>query len=152
MASAFSLLVAGPDPAAAGARPFADYESGKRRRYELLFAVNGGAYALVTWANDKLDAPRFGGLTLEHVAVGMAGFTAIMCLDLFAFGLGFRSYFGRPGRLVIVGMGTVLVAGWLLAGGILDPRLTPFVAFALALAAALLACLLVADGEAPGSG
>jgi hypothetical protein len=145
MVSAISRLIAGPDPAAAGLRPFADYESGKRRRYELLFAVNGGAYGLVTWAIDKLSAAEFGGLTLQHVAIGMAGFTAIMCLDLFAFGLGFAAYFGRPGRLVIVAMGTVLMAGWFLAGEVFAPRVAAPLAFAAAFGAAVLACVLVAE-------
>ena len=46
----------------------------------------------------------------------MAAFTAIMCLDLFAFGLRFREFFGLPGKLVIVGLTSLLMAGWLLAG------------------------------------
>jgi hypothetical protein len=52
----------------------ADYEAGKRRRYELPFAVNGGAYALAIWlAGETRDPPlQIGGLTAQHIGLGMA--------------------------------------------------------------------------------
>ena len=31
---------------------FTDYEAGKKRRYELFFAVNGGAFAVASWLWD----------------------------------------------------------------------------------------------------
>jgi hypothetical protein len=35
-------------------------------------------------------------------------------LDLFAFGLRFQAFFSLPGRLVIIGLASLLMSGWLL--------------------------------------
>jgi hypothetical protein len=75
-----------------------------------------------------------------------------MCLDLFAFGLRVRAFFGLPGKLVIVGLTSLLMAGWLLAGNALPrvsawlflPAAPPYALFApvlIAVMMALLACL-----------
>jgi hypothetical protein len=150
------LLVSGPEGREDESQRFADYESGKRRRYELLFAVNGGAFALVTWLVKEGralpgEAGRssigIGGLEQHHIGLGMAAFVAIMCLDLFAFGLKFRAFFGLPGKLVIISLGTILMAGWLLAGNALGlvaaplflPAAPPFALLAPLLAAVLMA-------------
>ena len=115
------LLFSGPEAREGKGQCFKDYEAGKRRRYELLFAVNGGAFALAGWLADgnAYRSIRIGGLEAHHIGLGMAAFVAIMCLDLFAFGLRFREFFGLPGKLVIFGLGSLLIAGWLLAGGVL---------------------------------
>lgn len=89
----------------------------------------------------------------------MAAFAAIMCLDLFAFGLRFRTFFGLPGKLVIVGLTSLLMSGWLLAGNALHlvsawfflPSEPPYALLApglIAVLMALLACLCArrADG------
>ena len=145
------LLVSGAKGQAGERQVFADYEAGKRRRYELLFAVNGGAYALAIWlSGETRDQPiQIGGLAAHHIGMGMAAFMAIMCLDLFAFGLRFRAYFGLPGKLVIVGLTSLLMAGWLLAENALPlvsalPAAPPYALFApvlIAVMMALLACL-----------
>jgi hypothetical protein len=93
------LFFMGPVRDAPAPGDFSVYEAGKKRRYELFFAVNGGAFAVASWLWD--DSKTVGALKLAATGYGLAGFTWLMSLDLFAFGLGFRRFFGRAGRLVI---------------------------------------------------
>jgi hypothetical protein len=53
------------------------YEDGKHRRYELLFAVNGGAFAIgKLFVEHQQGADKFlKDLSLNQVAVGMIVFT-----------------------------------------------------------------------------
>jgi hypothetical protein len=90
---------------------FAAYENGKHRRYELLFAVNGGAFALVKLlpiiakaspdpakVNEILTDPKMpflGQLSVNHVALGMIAFTVIMFIDIAAFGRAIRKWHYR---------------------------------------------------------
>ena len=107
------------------------YETGKHRRYTLLFAVNGGAFAVGRlWAeNPDGAAAVLGGLTLSALAVGMAAFTAVMVADIFTFGEKMRrvlaldgvgtpviEVFGPIGRIVLLLLGLLVVVGWLLVG------------------------------------
>ena len=71
---------------------FAAYEDGKHRRYELLFAVNGGAFAIAKLFPDRTTEAFLGGLTIDHVALGMIAFTALMFVDIAAFGHGIRRW------------------------------------------------------------
>lgn len=103
------------------------YEGGKHRRYSLLFAVNGGAFAvakLLAGGEGEGEAV-LGGLTLSHLALGMVLFSAVMVMDIYFFGMKMRdtlaregapSVFGTPGKIVLLLLGLLLVAGWLLAG------------------------------------
>jgi hypothetical protein len=55
------------------------YESGKKQRYDLLFAVNGGAFEiskLLTSSENKEQV--LGHLTLTHFAIGMGIFTILV--------------------------------------------------------------------------
>lgn len=103
------------------------YETGKHRRYGLLFSVNGGAFAVAKLLEGGADETGrvLGGLTLPWLSVGMALFTAVMVADLYAFGSGMRrelraslgrEVFGPVGRAVLVLIGLLLVGGWLLVG------------------------------------
>jgi hypothetical protein len=105
------------------------YEDGKHRRYELLFAVNGGAFAVAKLFSGANATPNFlGGLSLREVACGLAAFTVLMCLDIGVFGLRMRRAIEKPattwdkgifslwGAGVLIGIGFLIVAGWLLAG------------------------------------
>ncbi len=99
------------------------YEDGKHRRYELLFAVNGGAFAIAKLIGEK---PGLGGLRLPYLAAGMVLFTLTMVYDIYKFGakwhaIGKRispdpiyTIFGRPGRIVLILLGTLLCLGWIL--------------------------------------
>ncbi|HEY4596008.1 MAG TPA: hypothetical protein VIJ02_06370 [Thermoanaerobaculia bacterium] len=98
------------------------YENGKHRRYSLLFSVNGGAFAI---AKLLLGEPGkagvvLGGLKLAHLSIGMALFTVVMTADIFAFGLKMRRYlfgaFDWRGKTVLLLLGILIVAGWLLVG------------------------------------
>jgi hypothetical protein len=97
------------------------YESGKKRRYELLFAVNGGAFAIAQLLAKPDGKERIlGQLTLTHLAIGMFLFTIIMCFDIFMFGENMRTrylageVFGRPGKIVLIAIGVLICLGWLL--------------------------------------
>ena len=96
------------------------YENGKDRRYKLLFAVNGGAFAVAQLLVGTADKGGLvlGGLRLWQLAVGMAFFSAVMVLDIYAFGKKMSDkaprleLFGPIGRFVLGGIGLLLVAGW----------------------------------------
>jgi hypothetical protein len=110
----------------------AAYEQGKHRRYGLLFAVNGGAFAIakVLAASFGQNAPVqtasvqnasvLGGLTLSMLALGMAAFTAVMGIDIFQFGRRMRALddtlFGFWGRLVLALLCALIIGGWLMVG------------------------------------
>jgi hypothetical protein len=99
---------------------FKAYEEGKHRRYNLLFAVNGGAFAiakLLAVPKDQTGSVLvLGNLTLWQLSLGMALFTTVMVLDIFIFGQNMRErmreLFGRPGKLVLILIGLLLCAEW----------------------------------------
>jgi hypothetical protein len=94
------------------------YETGKHRRYSLLFSVNGGAFAI---ARLTIGEPGkvLGNLTLTELSVGMAAFTAVMTWDIYVFGEKMRKTFlekdfGPQGKAVLLLLASLLCAGWLL--------------------------------------
>jgi hypothetical protein len=95
------------------------YEAGKKRRYDLLFAVNGGAFAIAQLLN-KPDSKLPGSLSLTDLAIGMAIFTILMTYDIYAFGEKMRDrhlpgeVFGPVGKAVLRLIGLLIVSGWLL--------------------------------------
>jgi hypothetical protein len=103
------------------------YEDGKHRRYELLFAVNGGAFAIAKLIGDKSS---LGGLRLPYLALGMVLFTITMVFDIYKFGEKWHAIgrqlnpdtmytiFGQPGRIVLIVIGILICLGWTLASGI----------------------------------
>ena len=100
---------------------FKAYEDGKHRRYELLFAVNGGAFAVAKLFADKACPNVLGRLTLFELSWGMVLFTVAMTADIFMFGQRMRENYVRgafalPGKLVLLSMGILLCAGWILVG------------------------------------
>lgn len=99
------------------------YENGKHRRYSLLFAVNGGAFAIAKLLLAEPGKPGvvLGNLMLSELSIGMALFTALMVIDIFVFGQKMRqaylpTAFGLPGKLVLLALGMLQCAGWLLVG------------------------------------
>jgi hypothetical protein len=98
------------------------YEDGKHRRYSLLFAVNGGAFAVakvLTGESGACAVRVLGRLTLSELAVGMAIFTILMVYDIFEFGYKWKrkaNVFGRTGQVVLVCIGLLLLGGWLFVG------------------------------------
>ena len=96
------------------------YEDGKHRRYSLLFAVNGGAFAVAKILIDKSADTILGHLSLRQLSFGMILFTIVMSLDIFMFGARMRKTylpdaFGWQGKAVLALLGILICAGWFLA-------------------------------------
>ena len=109
---------------------FKTYEDGKHRRYTLLFSVNGGALAIAKLLPSSETERFLGGLSLQHIAIGMIVFTLLMLIDIFAFGTHMRStvtsgtqeshceyveMFGPVGRTVLVLLSVLICSAWWLA-------------------------------------
>ncbi len=99
------------------------YENGKHRRYTLMFAVNGGAFAIAKLlaAEPGPSGVVLGRLSLHELAIGMALFTAFMVWDIYAFGRGMRTRylpdsFQWQGKTVLLVLGGLQCTGWLLVG------------------------------------
>lgn len=98
---------------------FKAYEEGKHRRYNLLFAVNGGAFAVAKLFGEAKMVSVLGSLTLPQLSFGMIAFTAVMVWDIFAFGQKMRAtylpdQFGWVGKTVLLLVGFLICAGWFL--------------------------------------
>jgi hypothetical protein len=108
------------------------YIDGKMKRYNLLWAVNGGAFAVARLLPRGEQAAAagaaadqgavLGGLSLGALALGASLFTFVMCADIWMFGqmmrdkyFGGTTVFGTPGRFVLGMIGALIVTGWLLA-------------------------------------
>lgn len=105
------------------------YESGKHRRYGLLFAVNGGAFAIAELMG---DSKKLGGLTIELLSFGMFVLTIVLVWDIWIFGQRSRKnpyfsdisgqtgpkldLFTRVGKIVLGLIGLLITTGWLLVG------------------------------------
>ncbi len=97
------------------------YIDGKMRRYNLLFAVNGGVFAVAKLMADPSTNRILGALTLEQLAAGGTIFIVLMWLDIWAFGymmrtrfFGGQDVFGMLGRVVLTTICALLLVGWLL--------------------------------------
>lgn len=109
---------------------FALYEDGKHRRYGILFAVNGAAFAIAKLLAGEpgKSATVLGGLNLSQLSLGMMLFTIVMVWDIFAFGLKMRDtvrkigddtlpgVFGPQGMIVLLLLGVLMFVGWFLVG------------------------------------
>jgi hypothetical protein len=100
---------------------FKSYEDGKHRRYSLLFAVNGGAFAIAKLYAVEGAAAVLGQLSLHQLSRGMILFTVVMVADIYMFGQKMRSTylpdaFGPQGKAVLLLIGFLLAAGWYLVG------------------------------------
>jgi hypothetical protein len=98
---------------------FDGYENGKHRRYSLLFAVNGGAFAVARLLGDDAGAIErnrvAGKLSLTDLALGMIIFTAIMSFDILMFAWKIRRLWklDHPGKGSIIWDGPFTVPGWI---------------------------------------
>jgi hypothetical protein len=106
---------------------FKAYEDGKQRRYNLLFAVHGGAFVLAKLMTP--EKPSIGWLTIRCLAGGMVLFTGLMGRDIWTFGekmrgvwilttdpaVAYAAPFGDPGKRVLFGLCGLLVLAWVLA-------------------------------------
>ena len=99
------------------------YENGKHRRYNLLFSVNGGAFAIAKLLTGEPGNAGvvLGKLTLSELSIGMALFTVVMIADIYAFGDKMRKNhlpgaFALVGKIVLLLLGVLVCAAWLLVG------------------------------------
>jgi hypothetical protein len=97
---------------------FKAYEDGKQRRYNLLFAVNGGAFAVAKLLHAK-EPPDLGHLTTPSLSIGMIAFTLVMGWDIFEFGRKMRTAFSLDvfksvGKTVLGVIIALICAGWAL--------------------------------------
>jgi hypothetical protein len=99
------------------------YIDGKMKRYDLLFAVNGGAFVI-----GKLEPAQLGHLNILTLALGAMLFTVVMTVDIWVFAQGLKQDFFEPrdnvftwiGKMILVLLGSLLVVAWGLAA-----QLTP---------------------------
>jgi hypothetical protein len=111
-----------PDESAPDPKLFELYENGKHRRYSLLFSINGGAFAIAKFLTE--DGVRtgnvLGALNLRQLSAGMALMTAVLVLDIFAFGTKMRKIlpgaFDWRGKSVLILLGLLILSGWCLVG------------------------------------
>lgn len=99
---------------------FKAYEDGKHRRYQLLFAVNGGAFALAKLLSQQDPKLVVGNLSMRQLSIGMIVFCVAMTTDIYLFGQKMRhtyqlDSFKLPGKIVLILIGALLASGWLLA-------------------------------------
>jgi hypothetical protein len=97
------------------------YIDGKMKRYSLMFAVNGGAFAvakLMAETGKGSDAVLLGHLKLWHLAVGAILFTILIVVDIYLFAEMMKkrflgdSAFNLPGKMILISLGVLLVAAW----------------------------------------
>ena len=97
------------------------YIDGKIKRYNLMFAVNGGAFALAKLLDAK-EGRILGQLTPKHLAIGAIAFTFLMWFDIWLWGENMRvGYFNGKevfqwrGKAILSLLASLLIIGWLLA-------------------------------------
>jgi len=80
------------EPSSQDKEAFELYENGKHRRYNLLFSVNGGAFAIAKLLTGELGKAGvvLGGLNMYELSIGMIVFTLCMGFDIGAFGYNMR--------------------------------------------------------------
>ena len=98
------------------------YIDGKMKRYYLLFAVNGGAFAIAKLLGDPAGQRIAGGLSLRALALGAIIFSLLMWRDIYLFGemmrckfFGGTLVFGKGGKRILAVLCLLLISGWLLA-------------------------------------
>jgi hypothetical protein len=98
------------------------YLEGKMKRYNLMFAVNGGAFAVAKLIAKGGD--RIGGLTFRELAIGACVFTVLMTTDIWFWGQMMRTeFFGGKtvtvftwvGKGILLLLTLLLILGWALA-------------------------------------
>jgi hypothetical protein len=118
------------------------YIDGKMQRYYLLFAVNGGAFAIAElMREDDGVVGSLGGLSLQQLAYGAVMFTWLLWWDIWTWGEMMRR--GRPespansaapgpalrvftpvGKAILTLLSTLLTLGWFLAANDIVVMLT----------------------------
>lgn len=99
------------------------YIDGKMKRYSLLFAVNGGAFAVAKLMAESAkdgNAILLGNLRLWHLALGAIIFTVLIVVDIYLFADMMKKKFldklafNGPGKLILIFLGVLLISAWVL--------------------------------------
>ena len=97
------------------------YLDGKMQRYRLLFAVNGGAFAIAkVGQGDHVD---LGNLDLEKLAIGAIAFTVVMTVDIWLWGQHMKETylskeaqaFSFAGKTILLLLAALQILAWGLA-------------------------------------
>lgn len=98
------------------------YIDGKIKRYNLMFAVNGGIFALAKLISVDGKPNPLGSLKLIHLAIGAIGFTFVLWFDIWLWGSMMRTKylestgsFSWVGKTILSLLASLLIIGWLLA-------------------------------------
>ena len=98
------------------------YLDGKIKRYNLMFAVNGGIFALARIITSAPSENPLGKIRLTHLAIGAIAFTSIMWFDVWIWGENMRltyfdgkQVFQTRGKVIVSLLAALLIGGWLLA-------------------------------------
>ncbi len=101
-------------------KAIATYIDGKMKRYNLMFAVNGGTFALAKIFSESKYS--LGKLNLTHMAIGAVAFTFLMWFDIWLWGESIRighfegrRVFQAPGKAILSLLASLLILGWLFA-------------------------------------
>lgn len=94
------------------------YIDGKMKRYDLLFAVNGGAFVI-----GQLKPEDLGNLDVRALAIGSILFTVVMTVDIWIFAERLKrdffeskeNVFTWAGKIILWLLGTLLILAWGLA-------------------------------------
>src|ERR1700730_13804157 len=92
------------------------YIEGKMDRYKLLFAINGGAFAVAQFLL-KDDSNLRAVLPISYLAEGCIVFTAIMAADLWLFAQMMRQRFVGNAAFTVAGKAILLMITALIMGG-----------------------------------
>jgi len=101
-------------------RAIGTYIDGKMKRYNLMFAVNGGTFALAKIFSESKYS--LGKLNLTHMAIGAVAFTFLMWFDIWLWGESIRighfaggRVFQARGKAILSLLASLLILGWLFA-------------------------------------
>ncbi len=100
---------------------FKAYDEAKHRRFNLLFAVNGGAFAIVKLLMEgkitESTAVLLRNLTFCCLSVAMIVFTVVMVLEIHKFRKKAKDFFPEhtlttPGMVVVILIGSLICLAW----------------------------------------
>jgi hypothetical protein len=93
------------------------YIEGKMDRYKLLFAINGGVFAVAQFLLKDDGSQYRAVLPISYLAQGCIVFTAIMAADLWLFAQMMREKFVGDGAFTVAGKAILLMITALIMGG-----------------------------------
>ncbi len=102
--------------------PLTSTTDGKFKRLNLMFAVNGGAFAILKLSLENSSKALPGNLTLSQVAFGAIVFTIVMIADTWRWSAMMkREFLGMlaltlHGKIALILLGLLIITAWALVG------------------------------------